>query len=85
MNKKTVLVILFAITIFFILGLSSSSPTPMTKHCIVKLYAGSNVVQTWESLDFGQVDGETLIFTVGSDVSPQRVRIHGTWSIEEKE
>ena len=61
------------------------SPSPLTKHCIVKLYAGGNVVETWEALDFGQADGEALVFSVGSDVTPRRVRIHGTWSIEEKE
>ena len=85
MKTKTLPVLALAVAILLVFGFTSSSPSPMTKHCIVKLYAGSNVVQTWESLDFGQVDGETLIFTIGSDVSPQRVRIHGTWSIEEKE
>ena len=85
MKKKIAILLAVLAVSIFIFGFTASSPSPMTKHCIVKLYAGSNVVQTWESLDFGQVDGETLIFTVGSDVSPQRVRIHGTWSVEEKD
>ena len=32
-----------------------------------------------------QVDGQSLILTVGSDLSPRRLRISGTYSVEEKE
>ena len=85
MKKKLVVLLVVLVTTIFLFGFKPSSPSPLTKHCIVKLYTNTGFVQTWESLDFGQVDAGTLIFTVGTDVSPQRVRIHGTWTIEEKE
>jgi hypothetical protein len=85
MRKKIVLVLLLISVCIIVCSLAFSSPSPLTKHCIVKLYAGGNVVETWEALDFGQADGQALVFSVGSDVTLRRVRIHGTWSIEEKE
>ncbi|MFA6439413.1 MAG: hypothetical protein WCX28_08900 [Bacteriovoracaceae bacterium] len=77
-------------TIVFLLCVavfSSATPTPVqyNKRCVVKLYSGTSVVATWDALGFGQLEGETLVFTVGSDISPKKVRISGTWSIEEKE
>jgi hypothetical protein len=84
--RKTITLALLLISVSIIVySFALSSPSPMTKHCIVKLYDGGNVVQTWEAVDFGQVDGQILVFSVGSDPNPRRVRIHGTWSIEEKE
>lgn len=62
-----------------------SSPLPMNRHCVVNLYDGGKIVQTWEAVDFGQVDGQILVFSVGNEPNPRRVRIHETWSIEENE
>lgn len=66
-------------------GIATSNPPGYNKKCIVKLYSGTAVVGTWEALNFGQVEGETLTFTIGNDINPKKVRISGTWSIEEKE
>jgi hypothetical protein len=76
--------------IVFLLGVavySIATPVPpqYNKRCVVKLYSGNTVVATWDALGFGQVEGQTLIFTVGNDISPKKVRISGTWSIEERE
>jgi hypothetical protein len=85
MKKRIAFILLLIAVSIIACSFTLSSPAPINKHCVVKLYDGGNVVQTWEAIDFGQVDGQTLIFSVGSNVNPQRVRIHGTWSIEEKE
>ena len=84
MKKQIISILLLTLACIIIYSIAFSSP-PMNKHCIVKLYDGGNVVQTWEAIDFGQTDGQTLIFSVGTDVTPRRVRIHGTWTIEEQE
>jgi hypothetical protein len=84
MNKRllAVLVILFVCAAVF----STATPTPQySKRCVVKLYSGNTVVASWDALGFGQIEGETLVFTIGNDISPKKVRISGTWSIEEKE
>lgn len=65
---------------------STATPPPQySKRCVVKLYSGNTVVASWDALGFGQLEGETLVFTIGNDISPKKVRISGTWSIEEKE
>jgi len=85
MKKKFMLGLFLISACIIVYSLALSSPSPMNRHCIVKLYDGGKVVQSWEAVDFGQVDGQTLVFSVGNDPNPPRVRIHGTWSIEEKE
>ncbi len=85
MRKQIAVVLLLACLTIVVYNFARSSPSPITKHCIVKLYSGEKVVATWEAMDFGQVDGQILVFSVGNDLSPRRVRISGTWSIEEKE
>ncbi len=85
MKKQIISILLLTLACIIVYSIAFSSPPPMNKHCIVKLYDGGNVVQTWEAIDFGQTDGQTLIFSVGTDVTPRRVRIHGTWTIEEQE
>jgi hypothetical protein len=57
----------------------------LSKRYVIKLYSGDKVVATWEARDFGRVDGESLAFSVGSDIYPRQVRINGTYSVEESE
>lgn len=85
MRRTIFLSILLCSLCVLVFTFARSSPPPMNKHCIVKLYSGDKVVATWEAIDFGQVDGQVLVFSVGNDLSPRRVRISGTYSIEEKE
>lgn len=65
--------------------LAAPEPTQYTKRCTVKLYSANGIVASWDAMGMGQVEGQTLIFTVGSEVSPRKVRISGTWSIEERD
>lgn len=65
-------------------GIATPSPTQITKRYVVKLYSGNTVVGTWEALGAGQVEGTTFVFSIGNDISPRKVRISGTWSIEEQ-
>ena len=49
---------------------------------LVKLYAGSQVVGSWEALDAGRVEGESLVFRVDAGAHDRVVRISGTYSVE---
>lgn len=49
---------------------------------IVRLYAGSQVVGTWQALDAGRVDGDSLVFRIDGGVEERVVRIQGTYSVE---
>jgi hypothetical protein len=51
----------------------------------VRLYSGGEVVGTWEALDLGRVEGESLVFPVEDGVGTRQVRIAGTWSVAPKE
>lgn len=68
-----------------VLLMATPEPPQYTKRCTVKLYSANGIVATWDAMGMGQVEGQTLIFTVGSEVSPRKVRISGTWSIEERD
>ncbi len=69
----------------FMFAFSSTFSQSQPKHYTVKLYSGNNVVATWNALDWGYADGQTLVFTVGEQNHPTRVRINGTFSVEEAE
>ena len=69
------------IIVFFAYPTTYSQSQP--KRYVVKLYSGDKLVQTWEALDWARDEGETLVFTVGDRHSPTRVRISGTYSVEE--
>lgn len=84
MKRKYLMSIAIAIIIVGGLLFSISSSQSQPKHYIVKLYSGDSVVGTWNALDWGTVDGQTLVFTVGERHNPTRVRINGTFSVEEK-
>jgi hypothetical protein len=58
---------------------SQSQPKTYT----VKLYSGESVVGTWTAIDWPTTDGYTLAFSVGHRSTPKRVRISGTYSVEE--
>jgi hypothetical protein len=81
--------IIIAVSVLLLLvsaALLVAAPEPQyTKRCTVKLYSANGIVASWDAMGMGQVEGQTLIFTVGSEVSPRKVRISGTWSIEERD
>jgi hypothetical protein len=58
-----------------------------TNRYAVKMYSGEKVIATWTARDFGRIDGETLIFTIGGDFEPviRQVRISGTYTVEQIE
>lgn len=85
MRKNLIIASLVLIICLVVFGTASPTPPQYNKRCVVKLYSGNSVVATWEALGFGQIEGQTLVFSVGNDISPKKVRISGTWSIEEKE
>lgn len=85
MKKNIVIAVIILLTGIVVYSIAAPTPPQYKKLCVVKLYSGNTVVATWDALSFGQVEGETLVFTVGNDISPKKVRISGTWSIEEKE
>ncbi|MDD8017577.1 MAG: hypothetical protein PHP42_04330 [Bacteroidota bacterium] len=81
--KKLIVVVclLVAISIFFSTMTTSQG---LSKVYTVKLYSASGqIIGTWESRELGRVDGQTLTFSVGNDLSPRSVRISGTFSIEQ--
>ena len=75
-----VLLILIGLTIF---GITHTTSQSQPKRYVVKLYSGSNMIATWEALDYGKIDGESLEFHFGDRKYPSRVRISGTYSVEE--
>ena len=85
MKSKSIvglIALLIGIVIFvFTTSFSQSQP----KHYVIKLYSGNNVVATWEALDWGTFDGQSLTFNVGDRHTPKRVKITGTFSVEEFE
>lgn len=75
------LLVLVIGSLFFVRSFSQSQP----KRYLVKLYSADRVVGTWEALDYGNVDGQSLEFHVGNRSFPTRVRINGTFSVEERD
>lgn len=73
--------ILAAAAIVTTTSFSQSQPKSYT----VKLYSGENVVATWTAIDWPTADGYTLAFSVGHRSTPKRVRISGTYSVEENQ
>ena len=75
-------IVLIGLSIFTISRTTSQS---QPRHYAVKLYSGDKVVGTWQALDWGKIDDQTLVFSVGDVRYPRRVRIVGTFSVEEGE
>jgi hypothetical protein len=73
-------IVVIGLTIFLTTITSSQG---ITKHYGVKLYSGDKVIASWDARELGRVDGESLTFSVGSDLNPRYVRISGTYSVEE--
>ncbi|MBI2429449.1 MAG: hypothetical protein HYV29_11770 [Ignavibacteriales bacterium] len=82
---KTKLFIASAICIFAVVAIvtTTSFSQSQPKTYTVKLYSGDNVVGTWTAIDWPIADGYTLVFSVGHRSTPKRVRINGTYSVEE--
>ena len=83
--KTKILVGLVVAILISILAFSTLFSQSQPKRYTVKLYSGDKTVATWMALDWGHADGQTLVFTVGDRNSPTRVRINGTFSVEEFE
>lgn len=73
--------VLVVISIFVVRSYSQSQP----KRYMIKLYSADRVIGTWDALDYGKVDGQSLEFHVGNRSFPTRVRINGTFSVEERD
>lgn len=86
MKRKSIIIIaalvLIGLTIFGVTQVTSQS---QPRYYTVKLYSGDRVVATWQALDWGKIDDQTFIFSVGDRKYPKRVRIVGTFSVEEGE
>jgi len=82
--KHLIVVVIFvlALTIF---GITRSTSQSIRKTYTVKLYSGDVVVQTWIARDMGSFDEQSLVFTIGDDMRQRRVRISGTYSVEESD
>lgn len=83
MKKTSIAVIAVLIISAGIFLYTKSYSQSQPRHYIVKLYGGNSVVAQWDAFDWGTVDGKTLVFTVGDRHNPTRVRIQGTYSVEE--
>jgi hypothetical protein len=84
MKYKSVIIILFIVAGLAIFGINHSRSQSQPKRYVIKLYSGDQLVATWESFDLGSVnDNNTLLFNVGDRKYPRRVRISGTYSVEE--
>ena len=83
MKRKFFVIVVVLISGLTILSITRISSQSQPKQYRVKLYSGGTVVSTWEALDLGNVDQQTLIFRVGDRKYPRSVRITGTYSIEE--
>ena len=75
------ILIVAGLTIFSVTR--STSQQALKRTYTIKLYSGGNVVATWIARDFGRIDDQTLIFTIGDNFRPRTVRITGTYSVEE--
>lgn len=64
----------------FKMTFSANASTSIFTKAVVKLYDGGNVVGQWETIDFGEISGNTLVFTT---TEKTKVRICGTYSIQE--
>jgi len=81
--KKIILasILIFAALTFVLITHSKSQS--LSSRYLVKLYSGDKVVATWEAKEIGKIEGQSLIFTSGSDLNPKMVRIQGSFSVEE--
>lgn len=83
MKIKILIGVVGILLLLFVVAQTVTDAQSQPKRYTVKLFTGNSTVTTWEALDFGRLDGETLIFTVGDRNFPRRVRISGTFSVEE--
>lgn len=83
--KTAALLIIAGILLTFFFVTNTNSQQALKKTYTVKLYSDGKIVGTWTAREFGSVDGQTLTFTIGSDFQPRKVRISGTYSVEESE
>ncbi len=83
--KKRFVVTLLLISIALIFSASMRAPSQnLSKRYLVRLYAGDKVVGTWSALNIGKIEGQTLTFATGDEVTSYQVRIQGTYSVEEQ-
>jgi hypothetical protein len=75
-------ILLISLSVFLTTRTTSQNKS---KRYIVKLYSGDKVMVSWDARDIGRVEGESLVFSVGKDNNSGKVRICGTYSVEESE
>ncbi len=83
MKIKSLISLVIVAVVIFVFVFTKSFSQSQPKRYTVKLYSVDKVVATWEGLDWGTADGQTYVFTVGNRRNPTRVRINGTFSVEE--
>jgi hypothetical protein len=83
MEKKSLIAVGFIAMALAIFIYTTSFSQSQPKRYTVKLYSGGTLVQTWDGFDFGTMNENTLVFSVGDRHYPTRVRINGTFSVEE--
>jgi hypothetical protein len=83
-TKLTVLSLLIVI-ILLVFYHTTTSSQGFGNLYLVKLYEGEKVIGSWQSINIGQVEGGSLIFTVKGDfdLNPRQVRIQGVYTVEQ--
>jgi hypothetical protein len=65
------------------LTLPQLSEADLGEKALVKLYDDGKVIGQWTASNLGRMDEGSFVFTVKEGVRDLRVRIHGTFSVEE--
>ena len=84
-RRFAVLAALAALTTLILLLPGKSHSQNIAPHYLIKLYEGGKIVGTWNALNAGRVDGQSLTFAINDEVNPRTVRIQGTYTVEQQE
>jgi len=61
------------------------SAADLQHKAVVKLYSGGAAVAQWDASGLGQLEGESYVFPVRHGVRDLKVRVAGSYSVEEVE
>lgn len=70
--------------VFFLLLSATTVSAELGSVAIVKLYADGKVVNQWEAIDKGKMEGPCYVFHVKNSIYESEVRVCGTFSVEDK-